>query len=333
MSTPEATPEVEPITSLIAHPLLQDPKFLAAVGGLVILLIFLSFFRQSSSLSTRRTGVPTVLLVGPSDAGKTALFAKLVHNVYPQTHTSLKTSITTFPLTSPDEPEAPARQIKLIDVPGHPRLKDEFGKYAAEAWGVVFVVDVVGLVRNAGSVAEQLPPILTTLSNLSLRTSQPLKLLILANKTDLLIRPTPPSSPSPPNIPSPTLSTAHERLKSILTREMDRLKAARGAGGVGGRIEGIGKVAGTGSGGFWTRLFGGSASSGSAAVEGEGDVEDEALIWGGKGAWRWEDVEGVEVEWAASGLGMVSVGKEKDKVEDDEEGDGLDELKRFIFTI
>lgn len=33
------TPEVEPLTSLLLHPLLQDPKFLAAVGGVVILLL------------------------------------------------------------------------------------------------------------------------------------------------------------------------------------------------------------------------------------------------------------------------------------------------------
>ncbi len=34
------TPEVEPVTSLLLHPLLQDPKFLAAVFGLLVTVIF-----------------------------------------------------------------------------------------------------------------------------------------------------------------------------------------------------------------------------------------------------------------------------------------------------
>jgi signal recognition particle receptor subunit beta len=39
-SEPLATPEVEPVTSLLFHPLLQDPVFLAAVGGLILLVLF-----------------------------------------------------------------------------------------------------------------------------------------------------------------------------------------------------------------------------------------------------------------------------------------------------
>jgi signal recognition particle receptor subunit beta len=41
-----------------------------------------------------------------------------------------------------------------VDLPGHPRLKDEFKKNVKEADAVVFVVDIVGLVRTAGTVAE-----------------------------------------------------------------------------------------------------------------------------------------------------------------------------------
>jgi len=104
---------------------------------------------------------------------------------------------------------------------------------------------------------------------------------------------------------------------------MDRLKAARGS--TGGKIEGMGKVAGTSSGGFFGKLFGGAP----AEEGGEGE-EDETLIWGGRGPFKWEDVEGVDIEWAASGLGMVKMGKEAFGKEV-EEGDGLNDLKRFLW--
>lgn len=154
----------------------------------------------------------------------------------------------------------------------------------------------------------------------------PPKLLLLAHKTDLLIRPAPPPYPSPPNIPPQTLQTATDRLRTILTREMDRLKSSRGAAG--GRIEGMSKVAGSSS-GLWTRLFGAPA-----IAEADGETEDdESLVWGGKGPFRWEDVEGVEVVWGASALGMVKIGKEAGGAQEGEQGDGLDDLKRFLWEL
>jgi signal recognition particle receptor subunit beta len=101
---------------------------------------------------------------------------------------------------------------------------------------------------------------------------------------------------------------------------MDRLKSARGA--VGGRIEGMGRVASSG-GSWWSRLFGGG---GGSVSEGEEVEEDEGLVWGTKGPWRWEDIEGVETEWAASGLGSIRDAK-------GDAGQGLDELKEFLWNI
>ncbi|WWC69623.1 uncharacterized protein I206_103566 [Kwoniella pini CBS 10737] len=316
-------PEVEIISSLLAHPLLQDPKFVATAGGLVVLLLFLSFFRTSKKTS-RRSGPTTVLLVGPSDGGKTSIFANLVHNSYPQTHTSIQPSITTFPSSSPFN-DGQTKQVRLIDIPGHPRLRDELKKYIKDASAVVFVVDIQALVRNAAAIAEELPPILIALSNISVAQNliEPLKLQILAHKTDLLARSTSPSLKSPPDIPESSISTARDRVKSILTREMDRMKSARG--GSGGKIESMGKVSGGASAGFFARLFG----SGGGAVEGEeGEGEDESLIWGGKGQFDWNDIEGLEISFGASGLGSVSEGKEKGERE---VGNGLDEVKSFIW--
>lgn len=110
------------------------------------------------------------------------------------------------------------------------------------------------------------------------------------------------------------------------------MKSARGGGGVGGRIEGMGKVASGGGAGWFSRLFGGGQSVVSGAGEGE-EEDDDGLIWGGKGPFRWQDVEGVEVDWGVSALGMVSVGKEVAVTNEVEKGDGLDELEEFLLNI
>lgn len=107
---------------------------------------------------------------------------------------------------------------------------------------------------------------------------------------------------------------------------MDRLKSTRGSAG--GKIENLGRVAGRSSGNFFTRLFGRKP-----VIDDSADIEeDETLIWGGRGPFKWEDVEGVDIEWAASGLGMVRVGKNAHKPTSEvEQGDGLDDLKRFLW--
>lgn len=58
----------------------------------------------------------------------------------------------------------------------------------------------------------------------------------------------------------------------------------------------------------------------------EGEVEeDEGLVWGGKGPFKWEDVEGVEIEWGVSALGGVkAVG---------EEGEGLGEVRDWLRDV
>jgi len=245
-------------------------------------------------------------------------------------------------VTYPDEPEGTAKQVKLVDLPGHPRLQDEAKKYIAEASAVVFVVDVAGVVRNATVVSEsvvpgvclclliqrQLPPLLTALASSALRNPSypPPKVLFLAHKSDLLIRPPPTAGPTPPSIPDAIRTTATDRLRSLLTREMDRLKSAKAS--TSGKIEGLSKVAGTGSGGFLSRLFGG----GAAVDDGGEGEDDETLIWGGRGPFKWEDVEGLEIEWAATGLGPVKTGGVS-AVEEPETGDGLDDLKRFLWDV
>ena len=43
------TPEVEPLSKLLAHPLLQDPKFVAAAVGLLLLVVLVTGTSQTHS--------------------------------------------------------------------------------------------------------------------------------------------------------------------------------------------------------------------------------------------------------------------------------------------
>lgn len=77
MVEPTVTPEALPLSYLLVHPILSDTKFLAAVVGVILLVIAYIVSRPSAIRIGRRSGPATVLLVGPSDGGKTALFAQV----------------------------------------------------------------------------------------------------------------------------------------------------------------------------------------------------------------------------------------------------------------
>lgn len=57
------------------------------------------------------------------------------------------------------------KAIRLVDLAGHARLRDQVGEHVETADAVVFVVDVVALVRNAAAAAEYV-----LLSSVSWRT-------------------------------------------------------------------------------------------------------------------------------------------------------------------
>jgi signal recognition particle receptor subunit beta len=84
------------------------------------------------------------------------------------------------------------------------------------------------------------------------------------------------------------------------------------------------KVASSGR-GWFGKLFA------SAEVEGEVE-EDEGLVWRGKGPFRWEDVDGVEVEWGCSSLGPVNMASSA-KAGDQGTGNGLDDLRYFLWDL
>ncbi|KAG6812392.1 hypothetical protein H0H92_003073 [Tricholoma furcatifolium] len=156
-----------------------------------------------------------LLLVGPPDAGKTAILSTLVYGQALQSHTSLQTN------------SCVVNNIRVVDIPGHPRIRDQFREHLNDAKAIAFVVDASTVSRNAAAVAEHLHIVLNTLTSLPPSHTLP-SLLILAHKCDLL------NTGSQAN--SSASSLAINRVKSVLERELEKRRLSQ----TGVNVEGLG---------------------------------------------------------------------------------------------
>jgi signal recognition particle receptor subunit beta len=115
---------------------------------------------------------------------------------------------------------------------------------------------------------------------------------------------------------------------------MDRLKSSRST--IGGKIESISAVSSGNKGSVFAtllRLFGLGGTSGPTAGAEEDEVAEEdaeSLIWGEKDGFKWEDVEGVEIEWAVSGGLLPGNERKSDQSADDTSEDGLKEVRNWL---
>ncbi|CAG7850486.1 SubName: Full=Uncharacterized protein {ECO:0000313/EMBL:CCA73386.1} [Serendipita indica DSM 11827] len=168
--------------------------------------------------SRRAKSGSIVLLVGPSDGGKTAIFSSLVYNHAPPTHTSLQQNVAFFRSPSPFH----RKPLQVVDIPGHPRIRGQFTDFFQEngkskniggVKAVIFVCDAAALTRNASTVAEHLHLVMHAISNLPPSATPP-PLLVFANKADVL------TSASKSKTPNTALAVT--RTTTILERELEK---------------------------------------------------------------------------------------------------------------
>ncbi|KAG5636201.1 hypothetical protein H0H81_008871, partial [Sphagnurus paluster] len=124
---------------------------------------------------------------------------------------------------------APNKTIRVVDIPGHPRIRDQFQEHLNDAKAVAFVVDASTVSRNGAVVAEHLHNILHTLTSLPPSQTPP-SLVILAHKCDLL------NTGSQAHAAADNLAIS--RVRSVLERELEKRRASQ-TGGVG--VEGLGE--------------------------------------------------------------------------------------------
>jgi len=209
--TISVTPEVIPVTDGLSPQTLLLLSLVLVVG----LLTVIAFSRRKS-----RSRGNALLLVGPQDSGKTAIISTLSYNQTLPSHTSLQVNTCLIPLS-------PSQFLPVVDIPGHPRIRDQFQEHLSTARAVAFVVDTSTISRNGSIVAEHLHHILHAITSLPPSREAP-ALLILAHKCDLMKTGT--SSGSPTEI-------AISRVRTILERELEMRREAQSSG-MG--IEGLG---------------------------------------------------------------------------------------------
>ncbi|KAI6132126.1 hypothetical protein EDD16DRAFT_1534706 [Pisolithus croceorrhizus] len=140
---------------------------------------------------------------------------QLVYNQALPSHTSLQ-------INSAHVVLPPSKTLRIVDVPGHPRIRDQFREHLRSAKAIVFVVDASTVSRNAPAVAEHMHHVFHAIT--SLPPSQPTpKVLVLAHKTNLVKTGVSSSS---------VTEVAIARVRTVLERELEKRKASQ-AGGVG----------------------------------------------------------------------------------------------------
>lgn len=72
---------------------------------------------------------------------------QLSYNQTLPSHTSLQVNTSLVPLS-------PVRFLPVVDIPGHPRIRDQFQEHLTTTRAVAFVVDASTISRNGSTVAE-----------------------------------------------------------------------------------------------------------------------------------------------------------------------------------
>ncbi|KAK7054657.1 hypothetical protein VNI00_003120 [Paramarasmius palmivorus] len=188
----------------------QSPYFIPASLLVALIAVIAVVFITRRSSKARGN---VLLLVGAPDAGKTAILSELVYGQTVPTHTSLQTNVSLLNAPGKKHP------MRVVDIPGHPRIRDQFKEFLDDAKAVVFVVDANTVSRNGAAVAEHLHSVMKSI--LSLPPSHKLPpVLILAHKTDLLKS----SATADSN------SLAIDRVQKVLQRELEKRRIAQSGG-------------------------------------------------------------------------------------------------------
>ncbi|XP_058807652.1 signal recognition particle receptor subunit beta [Phymastichus coffea] len=164
---------------------------IAAVFAVIITIVIFALWRRRVSVGHN------VLLTGLCDAGKTLIYARLMHTKYVQTHTSVKENIGEAPEYN--------SSVKVVDIPGHERLRYKyFDKYKNSAKGLVYIIDSANIQKDIRDVAEFL---YNLLSDSGMNKNIPV--LILCNKQDQ------------------TLAKSSTVIKILLEKEMNLLRMTK----------------------------------------------------------------------------------------------------------
>lgn len=175
---------------------------------IVVFLITLFFLVLVARFSFKKRKSDTILLAGLSGSGKTALFYKLRDgSTHQGTVTSMEANIDRFVLHSESSKQGKAKPVRLLDFPGHMKLRAKLDDYITEAGAILFLVDAADFMSNVRANAEFLYEILSK----GWVVKYKIPVLIVANKSEKVTAHTP------------------EFIRKQLEKEIDKLRVTRTA--------------------------------------------------------------------------------------------------------
>ncbi|CAL8135529.1 unnamed protein product [Orchesella dallaii] len=194
-STPPPGVSKVPLGS--STPIWNDPMFIPIVIAVALVLLTILF------LLRRKSKGRIVLLVGPTDVGKSSMFSQIVGGKNIETVTSV----------TPNEgeyiPSNGRAALTIKDLPGHERVRIKFwDESKVGSRGIVCVVDASGGNKAIRESAEIIYTVLTDPAVTSVRPN----ILIFANKQDA------------------PLAKAITVVKTQLERELTTLRMTKSAG-------------------------------------------------------------------------------------------------------
>lgn len=213
-----------------------------------------------------------------------------MYGAAPATHTSMTASSAVLS----------EKNVQLVDLPGHPRLRSHLlAQHLGGAQGVVFVIDPAtnANASNIQTTAEHLHVLLGLLRTMQLkgvRNIPPVLLLLSKSDTWTAIQ----------------KQRSQERVRSALERELEKRRKASAAAGIAGqaRLESIDELPSGSSGSVFSffNIFRGSgrtkvASAASGSVRLPEDEQEilQSDVLDFDGPFAWEQL-GMSIEWATS---------------------------------
>lgn len=164
-------------------------SFLTLLIGFIIL-----FFIFKPSLTSKKKQKEFILILGSINSGKTFLTRKLAYQSEPETITSSKPSI----IISKN------LKYKLIDFPGHPKLRSQLNNYLEQTKKIIFVFDSSNTQSQLRDSAELLYDLFT---NPNIDSCG--RMLFVCNKSDV------------------KGSRPHARVKMAIQEELEKIKKTR----------------------------------------------------------------------------------------------------------
>lgn len=147
------------IDAVVLHAAPVDPAVLFAIlcgiFGVVIFLLVNLLSGHGSSSGKK------VVVVGPCNSGKTVLYHQLVNGEAPAEGTVASMQENEGICHVLNDKKREVCSAKVVDIPGHERLRHKLEAHLKEAKAVVFVLDAVDITPHRVEAAEELFEVLT----------------------------------------------------------------------------------------------------------------------------------------------------------------------------